>query len=96
MFVIGESEFLVFAAEICVEEKTGKESFKGVFTWPSRMPSKSSSVGCPYGPSDVNASRSCNGDFIRGATWSVPDVKNCRFNSKKTNDLNKLSEVRLV
>ena len=80
-------------SESCLAETSNLESSKGPYNWPFTRSGETASVPCANGPSMVNATRKCNGDFSMGAFWGDVLDPNCNFNSKRTEELNSLSEV---
>ena len=88
--------FLYFV-DCCDTSVTGEEKIKGVMIWPTTVADTNLTIPCPYKINDTTvkyAVRECESDFIRGPQWVEPNIDECPYKTKTTQQLEALSEVR--
>ena len=88
------NNFTTFSIDCCPKDKTGEESFKGVKSFPEALVSQNFINNCTYNPSSTS-SRQCRGNLKDGPKWEKFNLINCSAKSPVTNNLIKLSKVKL-
>ena len=85
---------MISKTDCCPADESGDESFKGVVSFPPTLVSKTIINNCTYNPSSTS-SRQCRGNLKDGPQWQEVDFVNCSAKSNVTNNLIKLSKVKL-
>lgn len=92
--MILRSSLATFNTDCCPEGKLGEDSFKGIEEFQEALVSQRFINNCKYNPSSTS-SRHCRGNLKDGPKWEEFNLLNCSAKSNVTNDLIKLSKIKL-